>query len=387
MKKIVYIASLSLLLFSCGGNENVNVDEALKSNDIQKIKASREALHNEYEKISADLARLDAAIDSLEPNRKLPLVQAITLKDTSFTHFIEIQGSVDTKQNIIIYPETSGILEQLNVKAGQRVSKGQVLARVDDGGLAAQVAQAETQLQLAKTTYERQKRLWDQKIGSEIQYLQAQTSLESQKEVVAQLKSQLAKTVIRAPFNGTIDEVMTERGKVVGPGQDLFRIVNLGDMYVSATVPESYLSQVKLGAPVDVQLNSLGKTYKGKVRQVSNYINPDNRTFSIEVALPNPDNLLRPNQVAVLKIEDYTNKAALLVPENVVQQKSGGRLVVYTLDNKGKKGEPVAVENEVKTGLKSGAYVEIKSGLKEGDRVITDGAKTVEDGTPVEVLD
>lgn len=387
MKKIVYIASLSLLLFSCGGNENVNVDEALKSNDIQKIKASREALHNEYEKISADLARLDAAIDSLEPNRKLPLVQAITLKDTSFTHFIEIQGSVDTKQNIIIYPETSGILEQLNVKAGQRVSKGQVLARVDDGGLAAQVAQAETQLQLAKTTYERQKRLWDQKIGSEIQYLQAQTSLESQKEVVAQLKSQLAKTVIRAPFSGTIDEVMTERGKVVGPGQDLFRIVNLGDMYVSATVPESYLSQVKLGAPVDVQLNSLGKTYKGKVRQVSNYINPDNRTFSIEVVLPNPDNLLRPNQVAVLKIEDYTNKAALLVPENVVQQKSGGRLVVYTLDNKGKKGEPVAVENEVKTGLKSGAYVEIKSGLKEGDRVITDGAKTVEDGTPVEVLD
>ncbi|MBY8963220.1 efflux RND transporter periplasmic adaptor subunit [Flavobacterium sp. D11R37] len=387
MKKIVYIASLSLLLFSCGGNENVNVDEALKSNDIQKIKASREALHNEYEKISADLARLDAAIDSLEPNRKLPLVQAITLKDTSFTHFIEIQGSVDTKQNIIIYPETSGILEQLNVKAGQRVSKGQVLARVDDGGLAAQVAQAETQLQLAKTTYERQKRLWDQKIGSEIQYLQAQTSLESQKEVVAQLKSQLAKTVIRAPFSGTIDEVMTERGKVVGPGQDLFRIVNLGDMYVSATVPESYLSQVKLGAPVDVQLNSLGKTYKGKVRQVSNYINPDNRTFSIEVALPNPDNLLRPNQVAVLKIEDYTNKAALLVPENVVQQKSGGRLVVYTLDNKGKKGEPVAVENEVKTGLKSGAYVEIKSGLKEGDRVITDGAKTVENGTPVEVLD
>ncbi|MBF00300.1 efflux RND transporter periplasmic adaptor subunit [Flavobacterium coralii] len=387
MKKIVYIASLSLLLFSCGGNENVNVDEALKSNDIKKIKASREALHNEYEKISADLARLDAAIDSLEPNRKLPLVQAITLKDTSFTHFIEIQGSVDTKQNIIIYPETSGILEQLNVKAGQRVSKGQVIARVDDGGLSAQVAQAETQLQLAKTTYERQKRLWDQKIGSEIQYLQAQTSLESQKEVVAQLKSQLAKTVIRAPFNGTIDEVMTERGKVVGPGQDLFRIVNLGDMYVSATVPESYLSQVKLGAPVDVQLNSLGKTYKGKVRQVSNYINPDNRTFSIEVALPNPDNLLRPNQVAVLKIEDYTNKAALLVPENVVQQKSGGRLVVYTLDNKGKKGEPVAVENEVKTGLKSGAYVEIKSGLKEGDRVITDGAKTVEDGTPVEVLD
>jgi RND family efflux transporter MFP subunit len=341
---------------------------------------------SDLKKLAADLARLDAAIDSLDPNKKLPLVESITIKDTAFTHYIEIQGNVDTKQNIIIYPEMSGVLQQLNVKAGQRVSKGQVLATIDDGGIGSQVAQAKAQLSLAQTTYDRQKRLWDQKIGSEMQFLEAKTNLESQQKVVSQLQSQQEKTIIKAPFSGTIDEVMTERGKVVSPGQDLFRIVSLTDMYVSATVPESYLEQVKLGADVSVYLQSIGKTYKGKVRQVGNFINPNNRSFGIEVALPNPENLLRPNQVAILKIEDYTNKNSLLVPENIIQQRGNGRLVVYTVENKEGKKELVAVENEVKTGYTSGAYVEIKSGLKEGDKVITEGAKAVEDGTEVKVI-
>ncbi|RYJ41393.1 efflux RND transporter periplasmic adaptor subunit [Flavobacterium beibuense] len=384
MKKLVYISAFSLLLFSCG-EKKLNVDEVVKSNDIDKIRQAREEVHADYEVLAAQLAKIDAAIDSLDPNRSRILVRTIAVKDTTFTHFIEIQGNVDTKQNILIYPEFSGILQQLNVKAGQRVSKGQVLARIDDGGVSAQVAQAQAQLDLAQTTFERQKRLWDQKIGSEIQYLQAKTSLESQQKVVAQLQSQLNKTVVRAPFSGTIDEVMTEKGKVVSPGQELFRIVNLGDMYVSATVPETYLSQIKLGAPVEVRLNAIGKTYKGKVRQIGNYINPNNRTFGIEVALPNPENLLRPNQVAVLKIEDYKTDKALLLPENIIQQKAGGRLVVYTV-NKSDKDEVKAVEQEVKTGYTSDGYVEIKSGITTGEEIITDGAKSIKDGSVVEII-
>ena len=384
MKKLVYISAFSLLLFSCG-EKKLNVDEVVESNDITKIREAREQVHADYEALAAQLAKIDAAIDSLDPNRSRILVKTIAVKDTTFTHFIEIQGNVDTKQNILIYPEFSGILQQLNVKAGQRVSKGQVLARIDDGGVSAQVAQAQAQLDLAQTTFERQKRLWDQKIGSEIQYLQAKTSLESQQKVVAQLQSQLNKTVVRAPFSGTIDEVMTEKGKVVSPGQELFRIVNLGDMYVSATVPETYLSQIKLGAPVEVRLNAIGKTYKGKVRQIGNYINPNNRTFGIEVALPNPENLLRPNQVAVLKIEDYKTDKALLLPENIIQQKAGGRLVVYTV-NKSDKDEVKAVEQEVKTGYTSDGYVEIKSGITTGEEIITDGAKSIKDGSVVEII-
>lgn len=384
MKKLAYITTLSLMMFSCG-EKKLNVDEVVKTNDIKKIRETREQVQTEYDKLAADLAKIDTAIDSLDPNRSRVLVRTITVKDTSFVHYIEIQGNVDTKQNILIYPEISGILQQLNVKAGQKVSKGQVLARIDDGGISAQLAQAQAQLSLSQTTFDRQKRLWDQKIGSEIQYLQAKTSLESQQKVVDQLQSQLNKSVVRAPFTGTIDEVMTERGKVVAPGQELFRIVNLGDMYVSATVPETYLSQLKLGAPVEVHLNAIGKTYKGKVRQVGNYINPNNRTFGIEVALPNPDNLLRPNQVAVLKIEDYKTDTALLLPETIIQQKAGGRLVVYSLD-KSNKEEIKAVEKTIETGYTSKGYVEIKSGIKKGDEIVTDGAKSIKEGSTVEII-
>ncbi|OIQ16021.1 MAG: efflux transporter periplasmic adaptor subunit [Flavobacterium sp. MedPE-SWcel] len=385
MKNILYITSLSLLLFSCGEDKKIDVDKAIESNDLEQIKVTRDAVHTDYEKLTNDLARIDEAIERLDTIKRLPLVKVMTLKDTAFTHYIEIQGNVDTKQNILIYPEMAGILQQLNVKAGQRVAKGQVLATIDDGGLGAQVAQAKARLALAQTTFDRQKRLWDQKIGSEIQYLEAETNLQSQKEVVMQLQSQLAKTAIRAPFSGTIDEVTTEKGEVVAPGQSLFRIVNVSDMYVTASIPETYITRVKLGAPVQVYFTTLGKTYKGKVRQISNYINPSNRSFGIEIAVPNPDKLLRPNQVAILKVEDYTSPNSLLVPENIVQQKSGGRLVVYTI-GKDKKNNDAAVEKVVETGYTSGSQIEIKSGLEKGDKVITDGAKDVTDGTSVKVI-
>ena len=387
MKKILSITVLTLLLAACSGeNKTGNLDEVIQSKDLAKIKSSRESVHKEYEKLVADLAKLDKAIAELDTNKKNPLVQTITLKDTLFTHHIEIQGNVDTKENIMINPEYSGILTQVNVKAGQRVSKGQVLARIDDGGMSSQLAQAETQLALAKTTFEKQKNLWDQKIGSEIQYLQAKTSMESQQKMVAQIKSQLNKTVVTAPFSGTIDEVLTEKGKVVAPGMELFRIVNLNNMYVTANVPENYIGQLKVGAVVDVHLNSLGKNYKGKVRQIGNYINPNNRTFGIEIALPNPDNLLRPNQVAVLKIEDYKNPKALLLPENIIQETADGSKIVYVIEKGSSDKNTKATQKTIEIGYVSGSNVEVKSGLQTGETVITDGAKSLKDGAIVEVI-
>ena len=387
MKKILYLVTLSLLIISCsGGNSEVNVDEVVKSKDLNKIKSSREIVHKEYEKLVAELAKLDKAIAELDPNKKNPLVKTITVKDTLFNHYIEIQGNVETKENIVISPEYSGILTQLYVKAGQKVSKGQLLARIDDGGMSAQLAQAETQLALAKTTFERQKNLWDQKIGSEIQFLQAKTSLESQQKVVAQIKSQLNKTNVVAPFSGTIDEVITEKGKVVAPGMDLFRIVNLSNMYVTANVPENYIAQLKLGAIVNVYLNALGKSYQGKVRQIGNYINPNNRTFSIEIALPNPDNLLRPNQVAVLKIEDYKNPKALLLPENILQETADGSKIVYVVNKVESNNTAKVSQKKIEIGYTSGSFVEVKSGLESGEMVVTDGAKSLKDGITVEII-
>lgn len=387
MKKIVSLTALSILFMACsGGNKNENIDDVINSKDLNKIKTSRAVVHQEYEKIAAELAKLDLAIANLDPNKKIPLVKTIVVKDSIFKHHIEIQGNVDTKENIMISPEYSGILTQVNVKAGQLVNKGQILARIDDGGMSSQLAQVETQLALAKTTFEKQKNLWDQKIGSEIQFLQAKTSMESQQKAVAQIKSQLNKTLVVAPFSGTIDEVLIEKGKVVAPGMNLFRIVNLNNMYVTANVPENYIEQLKLGAIVEVNLNSIGKVYQGKVRQIGNYINPNNRTFSIEIAMPNPDNLLRPNQVAILKIEDYTNPKAIILPENIIQETANGSKIVYVIEKGNSEKNTKATQKTIEIGYVSGSNVEVKSGLEAGETVITDGAKALKDGAVVEVI-
>jgi membrane fusion protein, multidrug efflux system len=387
MNKIIAFVAISTLLLSCSDTtKSIDIDEIINSKDLSKVKASREIIHKEYERIVADLAKLDEAIATLDKTKKLALVKTITLKDTTFTHYIEIQGNIDTKENIIIYPEYSGIITQLNTKAGQKVSSGQILARIDDGGLSSQLAQAETQLTLAKTTFERQKNLWEQKIGSEIQFLQAKTTMESQQKVISQIKSQMAKTLIKAPFSGTIDEVMVEKGKVVAPGQPLFRIVSLNNMYVTADVPEIYIGKLKIGAFVDIYLNALGKNYKGKVRQIGNYINPNNRTFSIEISVPNPDNLLRPNQVAVLKIEDYVNKNAIVLPTGIIQEKADGSLTVYTVEGVDNNNTAIATLRTVEIGYSSEAFVEVKSGINAGDIIITEGAKSIKEGAKVEII-
>ena len=385
MKKILYISLLGLLITSCGGDsKTASADKAIESKDLAIIKASRAEIQKQYDAIGAELAKLDLAIAELDTLKKSALVTTAIVNDTIFTHYIDIQGNVDTKQNLIIYPEYSGVLTQVNVKSGQKVNKGQILARIDDGGLSNQLAQMETQATLAKTTFERQKNLWDKKIGSEIQFLQAKTNYEAQMKAVAQMRAQLGKTIVKAPFSGVIDEVITEKGQVVGPGQQLMRIVNLSDMYVSANVPESFIGKIKVGAIVDVQVKSTGKTYKGKVRQIGNYINPNNRNFSIEVAVPNSDNLLRPNQVAVLKIEDYKKPNAILVPESIVTENAVGEKIIYTVDTSGK--EPKAIKKTIVVGLTSGANIEVKSGLNKGEQIIIEGARSVQNGDIVEII-
>jgi RND family efflux transporter MFP subunit len=237
----------------------------------------------------------------------------------------------------------------------------------------------ETQMALAKTTFERQKRLWDQKIGSEIQYLQAQTNMISQQKAVSQMKAQLAKTRIIAPFSGVIDELITEKGQVVGPGQGLMRIVNLNNMFVSTAVPESYIGKLKVGTVVNVYLASLGKTYVGKIRQVANNINPNNRSFGIEVSVPNAENLLRPNQVAKLKIIDYTNSNAVVVPSNVIQVDGNGDQFVFEATSiKDKTG--IAKKVIVKVGKTSENFTEILGGLEPKTVVVSDGVNTVSEG-------
>lgn len=375
MTKLIFpLLVATSLIVSCGDKQNdQTVDQLIAAKNNKELQA-RKAV------IQADLAKIDAALATLNVRKEEALVSVLTLKDTVFNHYLDIQGSVNTKENILIQPEMPGTLIALNVKAGQRVSKGQLLARVDDGGSSQQVASLETQYQLAKTTFERQKNLWSQKIGSEIQYLQAQTQMLSLQRSVAQAKAMLSKTEIRAPFSGTIDEVFVERGQVVAAGpQGLMRIVNLNNMYVSTTIPESYIGKLKVGTQVDVFLTSLNKNYKGKVRQIGNFINPNNRSFGIEVSIPNPENLLRPNQVAKLKVIDYTVKNAIVVPSNVIQEDGKGNQFVFVASNSNGK-TATAKKAMVTTGKSSDNVTEILSGLSANDIIVIEGVNTISEG-------
>ena len=375
MKQIITIFAATLLFIGCGKKEETNIDDLIKSKDLVAIKAKRDLLQ-------ADLAKLETAVATLDIKKaEEALVSVMTVKDTIFNHYLEVQGSVNTNQNILIQPEMPGTLVALNVKAGQRVSVGQVLGRTDDAGMSQQLAAMENQYNLAKTTFERQKNLWDQKIGSEIQFLQSQTQMVGAQKAVLQMKAQLSKILIKAPFSGVIDEVFVERGQVVAPSmQGLMRIVNLSNMYVSAEVPETYIGKLKVGTVVNVGLSSLGKTYVGRVRQVGNNINPTNRSFGIEVAVPNPDNLLRPNQVAKLQIIDYTNKNAIAIPTNAILSNGDGTKYVYTAENSnGKTG--TAKKVVITTGQSSGNLTEILSGLDALDIIVTEGLNTIAEGT------
>jgi RND family efflux transporter MFP subunit len=372
--KIVVLALISVVLFSCGKKENTaTIDQLIVDKNVKELQAKK-AL------IQADLIKIEEALAVLDIKKEEMLVSVVTVKDTTFNHYLEIQGSVNTKENMLVQPEFSGTLTMLNVKAGQHVTKGQVLGKVDDAGMSQQLESLENQYALAKTSFERQKNLWNQKIGSEIQFLQAQTQMISAQKGVAQMRAQLSKTVIRAPFSGTIDEVFVEKGQVVAPNpQGLMRIVNLGNMYVSTSVPETYIGKLKIGTEVAVFLTSLGKTYQGKVRQIGNFINPNNRSFGIEVSVPNPENLLRPNQVAKLKIIDYVSKNTLVVPTNVIQEDGEGNKFVFTVANSnGKTG--TAKKVIITVGKSSDNVTEILSGLAANDIIVTEGVNSISEG-------
>lgn len=374
MKKIILFTALCIGVLACSKKENdATVDQLISNKNVAELQAKKATLQ-------ADLSKIEEALAKLDVKKEEALVTTSILRDTVFNHYLEVQGNVNTKENIVVQPEFSGTLTALYVKAGQRVAKGQVLGKIDDAGMGQQLASIENQYALAKTTFERQKNLWDKKIGSEIQFLQAQAQMISAQKAVAQMRAQVAKTVIRAPFSGTIDDVFVERGQVVAPNpQGLMRIVNLSNMYVSTTVPETYIGKLKPGTEVDVFLTSLGKTYKGKVRQVANFINPNNRSFGIEVSVPNPDNLLRPNQVAKLKIIDYTVNNAIVVPTNVVQEDGEHQKFVFIATQvNGKTG--IAKKVVVKVGKSSNNVTEILSGLAANDVIITEGVNNIADG-------
>jgi len=386
MKYIYSLVLVCFLLSSCGNVKKKSVEDIIATNDLELIRKKKTELDASSHEISAQLKQLESTIKNLDPQEKIPLITTFAAKEAVFNHFVELQGNVNTKQNLVIYPEFSGVLSRVYVKEGQKVSKGQVLAKIDDGGLSQQLSQLKIQADLAKTTFERQERLWNQKIGSEIQYLQSKAAYESQLQATKQLQQQVGKTDVRAPFSGTIDDVITEQGSVVAPGQSqLFRIVNLDDMYIETDVPERYVSDIIKGKEVKVDFPVLGKEINAKVRQAGNFINPANRTFKVEVAIPNKGFAIKPNLTAKLKINDYTNKKAILIPQSIISENAEGQQYVYTITDKVENKAKVKREF-IETGRTQGDYIEVLSGIANGEEIIDEGARSIKDGQEVKIL-
>jgi membrane fusion protein (multidrug efflux system) len=392
MKKMnhkLYIVLLltSVLVTACG--ETITTSDVLASGDIEAIRARKKELSGSQKVLNQEIAQLDGFIKKAEGSKNVPLVTAFEANRQKFEHFIELQGGVTTKQNVLIYPEAAGILIRVLVKEGQNVKKGQLLATIDEGGMNNQLNQMKTQLALAETTFQRQERLWNQKIGTEIQYLQAKSTFEAQESMVKQLESQLDKYKITAPFSGIIDDVIKDQGTVVAPGgqgSEVFRIINLSEMYIEVSVPETYIASVTVGKAVEVYLPVLNRTVASTVRQTGNYINPNNRSFTVEIPIPGSDDLVKPNMMAKVFINDYLSEDAMLIPQNVISENAEGEQYVFVATDKNDESLANAQRKIIATGLTKGDNVEILSGIENGDMIIQEGARSVRSGQQVKIL-
>lgn len=387
MKKTIYITLTAAVLASCGGGSNKSLEKVLASNDLDAIRAKHVEISKEHKALEMQLNSLDSVIALLDDSAKLPLVTTIQVHPQKFDHYLELQGDVMTKQNVLIYPEMAGTLNHVYVKEGQKVAKGQILASIDDGGLSSQLAQLKTQAELSKTTFERQKRLWEQNIGSEIQYLQAKTNYEAQESAVKQMESQVAKSTIRAPFAGIIDDVIKDQGTVVAPGagSEVFRIVNLSNMYVEVEVPESHLPNVNPGKDVKVYFPVLGDSVATKIRETGNFINPSNRSFTAEIPVPSHDGKIKPNLTARVMINDYTSESAILIPQSILSENADGEQYVFLVAADSIENDPVAKKVVITTGKTQGDFVEVLSGINSGDAIIDEGARSVKEGQKVKI--
>ena len=386
MKKLPILLIAVISLYSCGGKDQ-SVAEIISEQNLEAIRAKKNEITTQQKLIDAQLKSLDSAIAILGNEEKLPLVNTLTAKKEVFNHYLELQGDVSTKQNVLIYPEMAGTLQRVHVKEGDRVSRGQVLATIDDGGLSSQLNQLKTQASLAKTTFERQERLWNQNIGSEIQYLQAKTNYEAAENMVSQAESQLGKSTIRAPFSGIIDDVIKDQGTVVAPGQgsEVFRIVNLSDMYIEVEVPEAYIGNVTKGKEALVYFPVLGDSIVTKIRETGNFINPANRSFEAEIPVPNKEGKIKPNLTAKVNINDYTSENAILIPTSIISENAEGEQYVFVADEASAEGESIVKRTIITTGKTQGAEIEVLTGLNDGDHIIKEGARSVKDGQKVKI--
>ncbi len=341
--------------------------------------AELQALREQKAQIEARIAELEKRTGAYPQQKTRPLlnVSLEQVKARPFRHYIDIQGRVVAEESVPVTAKIPGTLTRILVKNGDYVRKGQLLAQLDEDLLLKNMAELEVQLKTAQDIYERQKSLWEQKIGTEVQFIQARTNKEALEQRMAFLKEQWQQTRIYAPINGTVDVVLLKVGQAISPGIPLCQIVNLGQLKVSGDVPESYAASVRRGLPVQIHFPDLNKEVPSRITYVSPSISATNRTFVVEAALPGQSEQYRANMIAVLKIVDYENPQAIVLPVNLIYQESSGENYVLTAEKNGEANVATARRTMVNLGRSYNGMVEILGGLRAGDWVITSGVQNL----------
>jgi RND family efflux transporter MFP subunit len=372
MKRIFLF--LPVILASC----------AEDTSDLATLNKQRDSLVAVIAQSESALKEIELSIANLDTTQRLTLVSTVEVQPSVFEHFVEVVGTLEAGGNTALFPETSGNIERILVKEGQRVKAGQVLMEMDGKVLQANIREAQTSLDLATTVYERQAKLWEQKIGSEIQYLQAKNNKEGLESRLQTLQQQLAMTRIKAPFAGVVDEIFPKVGEMASPAQPAFRLINLDKPYVEAEVSEAYATAVKVGSPARIHFPNLDTTLTGTVRQVGDYINPTNRSFKVMIDIPGNHPELKANLLATINIRDLSVANAIVLPNYIIQQSADGSDFVYVAQVDGRSA--TVARRTIKTGVSYKGNTQILSGLNPGEVVVDRGSRSIKNGQTVEIV-
>lgn len=370
MKTInVSIASIIVLflMFSCSEN---------KQTQLTKLKDQQQTINEQIKKLESEVASSKGSELNTE---KFKFVGLTEVKTSTFDHYIRVQGKVDGDQNAAVFAEAPGTIYAKYADVGQQVVKGQVLAQIDDQQYKSQLESLETQYKFAAEVFDKQKRLWEQKIGSEIQFLQSKTTKESLEQQIASVKQQIEKFKIKSPINGTIEECNIRVGGVVSPDPRLaaYRVVAFSNLKITAEVSEAYSSKVQKGDNLIIKFPDINKDFNATVDFASKYINPINRTFLIESRISNGIQDLKANMIAILQINDYHVDNAVVLPMNFIQTDATGSYV-YVVRPKDKYN--AAFKQPVTIGISYNGLAEILQGVKPGEKVISAGFQELMDG-------
>jgi RND family efflux transporter MFP subunit len=371
--KFLPLSLIVLLAYSCSSGTGEGLDA--KKAELEKLKAQSTELAESIKELETEIATLDPEFAKL--GQKTILITTANARKGNFEHFVEVTGSVLSKKNVSISAEASGLVLEIPAVEGMRAKKGQILARIDAESIQRNIDELENSLDLATTLFEKQERLWKQQIGTEVQYLEAKNRKEGLERSLKTIKTQLDKGVIRAPFDGTVETVQVRTGELVQPGMAMFQFVGENDLFIEADISESYIGVMAKGDSVDVSFPSLDKEFKTKVSAIGSIINPNNRTFKVEVFLPRMQNL-KPNMIAVLRIKDYENAEGVVVPSHLILSDNKGDYLFIVAEN-------VAKKTYVKRGKTFGDESEILEGLAGNEVLVDKGFREVGDNFNVNI--